>query len=225
MKRPLAVATALLLSAASRLFAHRTDEYLQATTIALGSNRVHVEMRLIPGEAGLSIVLANIDSDANGVMSAAEQRAYAERVVRDLSLEIDDDRVVLWLASWTFPAIEEMKEGRGAIRLELDGDVLTSGHDRTLVFRNRHLPQIAAYLVNGLVPSDPDIRVVAQKRDYSQSSYQLDYVQSGVGGNGTSPDWSRAPWAWIGAASLLLLLPFGSWRHRKHAIEERQTDR
>ena len=220
MKTALTVATALLLSAASPAFAHRTDEYLQATTIALGTDRVRVEMRLVPGEAVVSIVLANIDTDANGDISAAEQRAYAERIVRDLTLTIDDDRVMLWLTSWTFPAIDEMKEGRGVIRLELDGDVLTTGHDRRLVFANHHLPQIAAYLVNGLVPRDPDIRVAAQTRDYSQSSYRLDYVQSSVRASRTSPNWWSARWAWIGAAALFVLVLLGSWGRRRHAVEE-----
>jgi hypothetical protein len=37
---------------------------------------------------------------------------------------------------------------------------------------------MAAYLVNCLVPRDPDIRIVAQKRNPLQSFYELDYVQS-----------------------------------------------
>ena len=43
-------------------------------------------MRLIPGVAVFSFVLASIDTNGDGVISEAEQRAYAERVLRDVSL-------------------------------------------------------------------------------------------------------------------------------------------
>jgi len=38
-------------------------------------------------------VFANIDADADGLISENEERAYAERVLRDLSLSIDGDRL------------------------------------------------------------------------------------------------------------------------------------
>jgi hypothetical protein len=68
--------------------------------------------------AAFPIVLAKIDTDADGVISEAEQRAYAERVLGDLSLTIDGDRLRLRLVSSKFARTEEMKEGRGDIRLE-----------------------------------------------------------------------------------------------------------
>jgi hypothetical protein len=34
--------------------------------------------------------------------------------------------------------------------------------------------------VNVLVPRDPAIRITGQKRDYSQSLYELDFAQSGL---------------------------------------------
>lgn len=33
--------------------------------------------------------------------------------------------------------------------------------------------------MNCLVPRDPDIRIVAQNRNYSQSLYELDFAQAG----------------------------------------------
>ena len=49
------------------------------------------------------------------------------------------------------------------------------GPNRRLIFENHHESRIAAYLVNCLVPRDPDIRITAQNRNYQQSFYQLDY--------------------------------------------------
>ena len=84
MRASLAAASAMILLAATPACAHRLDEYLQATTIALEKDRIQAQIRLTPGVAVFPIVFADIDRDADGVVSAAEQRAYAERVLRDL---------------------------------------------------------------------------------------------------------------------------------------------
>ena len=180
MKMRLATAGAILLSVGMPLSAHRLDEYLQATTISVEEDRVQGEIRLTPGVAVSPIVLAKIDTNADDVISEAEQRAYAEAVLRDLSLTIDGDRLRLELVSSRFGEIEEMKEGRGAILLEFRTDLPHSGVNRTLIFQNHHLSGISAYLVNCLVPGDPNIRIKAQSRNYQQSLYRLDYVQGVV---------------------------------------------
>ena len=95
MKMRLATAGAILLSVGMPLSAHRLDEYLQATTISVEEDRVQGEIRLTPGVAVSPIVLAKIDTNADDVISEAEQRAYAEAVLRDLSLTIDGDRLRL----------------------------------------------------------------------------------------------------------------------------------
>lgn len=179
MKTRLTAACAILLSVGTPASAHRLDKYLQATTISVEKDRVQAQVRLTPGVAVFRKVLANIDTDADGVISEAEQRAYAERVLRDLSLTIDGDRLRLRLVSSKFAKTEEMKEGRGDIELEFDADVPRGGPNRRLIFENQHQRRIAAYLVNCLVPRDPDIRVTAQNRNYRQSYYRLDYAQAG----------------------------------------------
>src|SRR5690242_10364386 len=177
MKLRLAVAGAMLLLAGAPASAHRLDEYLQATTIALEKDRVQAQLRLTPGVAVFRRVLSIIDTDADGSISEAEQQAYAGRVLGDLSLTIDGNHLRLHLISAQFPSIEEMKEGRGEIQLEFTADVPGGGPDRRLIFENHHQSRMAAYLVNCLVPRDPDVRITAQNRNYRQSFYQLDYVQ------------------------------------------------
>lgn len=196
--------------------AHRLDEYLQATLISVQKNRVQAELRLIAGVAVLPIVLGAIDTDADGVLSETEQRTYAERVLRDLSLTVDGDRLQLRLASFTFPKIEDMKEGRGEIHLSFDADVPQSGPKRKLIFENRHQSRIAAYLVNCLIPRDPDIRIIAQDRNYPQSLYQLDYSQGGVPSGPLSFEWWSGGRGWLGVLGLFLFGRFALllWRHR-----------
>ena len=110
------IASLILLSLGNPAFAHRLDEYLQATMISLEKDRVAAQIRLTPGVAVFPIVIATIDTDHDGVISKAEQRAYAERVLADLSLSIDGDRLRLQLISAVFPKVEEMREGLGDIQ-------------------------------------------------------------------------------------------------------------
>jgi len=178
--RPAAICGLLLLVATSA-GAHRLDEYLQATTISVEKGRVQAEVRLVPGVAVFPIVFADIDRDANGVASAAEQRAYAQRVLSELSLSVDGRRLPLRLVSWTFAPRELLQEGRGEIRLRLEAAVPGAAAVRRLTFENRHYRQIGSYLVNSLVPHDPHIQLAAQERSYDQSFYRLDYATSANG--------------------------------------------
>jgi hypothetical protein len=193
------------------LFAHRLDEYLQATLLSVEKDRIHAQIRLTPGVAVFPIVFAGIDTDANQVISEAEQRAYAERVLRDLSLALDGDPLRLRLVSVKFAQIEEMTEGRGEISIDFDADLPLSGRNRRLTFENHHQRRMGVYLVNCLVSHDPDIRLGAQHRNDSQSFYQLDYVQAGVA-------WWSGPRGFFGAMALVAFARIAwLWRQRPAA--------
>ncbi len=208
------LASALLLLLAPPVFPHRLDEYLQATLISLGRDRLEAEITLTPGVAVFPIVATDIDRDADGVVSEAEQRAYARRVLGDLSLTIDGRSLQTRLISMRFPGLDEMKQGLGAIRIDFQAD-LPRGASRRLVFENRHQSAIGAYLVNCLAPRDPEIRIVAQNRNYSQSLYQLDYVQTRVRSEALPSRFWSDDRVWLGALALLLAgrLVF-LWRQR-----------
>jgi hypothetical protein len=221
MKLSLAVAGAILLSAVSPAFAHRVDEYLQATMLSVGTDFVRGEIRLVPGVAVFPVVFASIDTDANGVLSEGERSDYAARVLRDLSLTIDGASVRLSLMSARFADAAELKEGLGEIRFEFRADLPRGGPNRKLVFQNHHQSRIAAYLVNSLVASDPDIRITAQNRNEDQSVYQLDYAQAGVRASPLSPGWWSTERLWAGAAALLLLVRFVSAWHSRSAASSR----
>ena len=205
MKAIVAAAGAIIVVAATPALAHRLDEYLQATTIAVEKNRVRTEIRLTPGVDIFPGILAAVDRDRNGVFSAAEQRAYAERVGRDLTLSVDGDRLRLRLVSSNFPTIQEMSHGLGAIVIAFESDVPRGGAERTLVLENRHMSGIGVYLVNALVPSDPDIHVGAQRRNRQQSRYELDYVQAGVAPAAPSTVRLSTSPGWLGLAMLSLV--------------------
>jgi len=215
MKTRLAAVGAILLWAGTPGSAHRLDEYLQATTISVEKDRIQMQLRLTPGVAVFPIVLPNIDTNLDGVISEAEQQAYAERMLRDVSLTIDGHRLPLRLTSTKFARTEEMKEGRGEIQLEFDADVPRNGPNRELIFENHHQSRIAAYLVNCLVPRDPDIRLTRQNRNYQQSFYRLDYVQAGVRSSPLSFAWWSGGRTWLCVVAVFLFVRFAwLWRQQ-----------
>jgi hypothetical protein len=180
MKSSLAACVTLLVALASPARAHQLDEYVQASKISVGKDRITVELRLTPGVKVLSRVLAAIDPNGDGVISPDEQRAYAERVRGDLSLTVDGRRLPLRLVVLGFPAIDDMREGLGEIRLDFTAVVPIGPSYRRLTFENHHQSDVAVYLANALIPQDADIRITAQRRSYEQASFTLDYVQSGA---------------------------------------------
>ena len=195
---------ALVLLTATPAGAHRLDEYLQATTITLGSERIQVEMRLVPGVEVFPLVFAQIDRDADGVASEAEQQTYAKTVLSDVSFTADGTPIPLRLASWQFPAKELLQSWRGEIRLRLEAPVYGKAPNRKLTFENHHQSSISSYLVNGLVPQEPGIKVTSQQRSYDQSFYQLEYTGA-YDGAAPLPSW-LTPWEWTDGILLALVI-------------------
>ncbi len=184
---------ALLVLVACPSAAHRLDEYLQASIVSLAKDSVTVQMRLAPGVAVLPAVLSVIDADG--------EHAYAERVLRDVSLTVDGARQRPVLVSAQFPDRALLNEGMGEIQLEFRAK-LDGGSSHRLILENRHQPAIGAYLVNCLVPADRGIHIVGQSRNYSQSVFQVDYTVAG----------SRIP-VWLAAVAVLFCGRFLlSWR-------------
>lgn len=213
--RAIVIATAaLVLTVASPAFAHRVDEYLQATTISVEKERVALQVRLAPGIEVFPEVLALIDADRDGAVAEAELRGYAERLAKELTLSVDGTRLPLRLVSSRMEALEALKDGRGTIELAFEAAVPRRGGDRRLVFENHHQRATAEYLVNGLVPRDPDIRLGAQQRSFDQSVYRLDYVQAGAARQPASVPRSTGVLAWVAALALLLFAGFTSVRRR-----------
>src|SRR5690348_18068006 len=82
--------TALLALSLIRVAAgHRLDEYLQATLIGVTRDGTDLEIQLTPGVAMLPVLMSAIDQDRDGRISSGEERAYVDRVVREVELRVD----------------------------------------------------------------------------------------------------------------------------------------
>jgi hypothetical protein len=119
---------------------------VQAAQIAFEPNGVRIEIRLTPGVQVAERIFGIIDVNHDGSVSQDEQQAYAQRVMRDLLLEVDGKPASVTLRDFEFPSYAEMKRGADAIHLNLwTGAPLTTTDEHQLVFRNDHLPKFSTY--------------------------------------------------------------------------------
>ena len=166
----------LLLVLATDALAHRLDEYLQATRVSVATNRVDLSIDLTPGVAIADQLLVVIDTDRDGRISEKEVAAYAQRVLNDIRIRLDEKALALSLGDTAFPALHEVKQGLGVIRIKATAPVAPlSVGKHTLSLTNAHLPAISVYLVNALVPKDRAIKIAKQTRDELQRTYRLEF--------------------------------------------------
>ena len=183
------LALLLFFATARGASAHRLDEYLQATLLSVQPAELQASMRLIPGVSVASSVIASIDTDHNGVLSASEQQQYAQRVLNDLTLTVDRQPVTPHLIAATFPPLDQLRDGLGEIHLQFAAPIPAGGLHRRFTLANRHQNPRSVYLVNATVPVDPRIHISTQRRNPQQTLYELDYDQTGTPVPGST--WSR----------------------------------
>jgi hypothetical protein len=150
--------------------AHRLDEYLQATLVAIAPGDIRLQINLTPGVEVAERVIALVDADGDGTIVTAEADAYAAALIQDLAIQLDGQAVTAEVAEHNFPPPEELRTGAGIIQIEL---AITPGEfgdgPHRLEFANRHLPEISVYLFNAAQPSGGQPRILEQVRNRTQS--------------------------------------------------------
>ena len=179
-----ALVLAATLAASPDVSAHRTEDYLQAARIGVEPDRVLITLDLTPGIATAESLLAALDHDRDGWLSAEEQRGYVEQVVSALAVEIDGRRLEPRVRSSGFPESSALRRGEGTIRLNIQAALpeVPDGPHR-LLFRNAHLAGHSAYLANALVPDSARVVVTAQRRDRDQTELTIEYTLHGGSGS------------------------------------------
>jgi hypothetical protein len=211
-RRILAIAATLALAAGARASAHRLDEYLQAARIGIDPLGVTIELDLTPGLAVGTRVVAEIDTDRDGSISTVERRAYAARVLRDISVDLDARALTLVLMDTDASPVTALTHGDGTIRLRATATVLapTAGEHR-LRYRNTHHADVGVYLANALVPSTDRVVVLDQQRDANQRELVVHYALR-----------DRVSRAWLPFAlslTVTLLVAAFTWKRARRLID------
>ena len=198
MKTP-AAAVFVLLMAGGSASAHRLDEYLQATRMSIASEQLLVEMDLTPGANIASAIAGTLDLDADGAISPAEAEAYGRVVLSDVIVKADERPIAMSLARIEVPAIDEMRNGLGTIRLLASGTLAGGRGRHSLSFSNNHKPDASVYMVNALVPDDRGVNLGSQSRDPRQREYRVEYA--------VTTRWTaQLLWVGIGTALMAMVL-------------------
>lgn len=173
LRLPLLLALA---ASASAVSAHRLDEYLQATLVAIEPGGIRLLINLTPGVAVADPVLARLDRNHDGAISSKEAAAYSRLLERDLTVRLDGRVIRLRLARSDFPSPRELRTGLGIIRLEFStaGPLTAGAHRFTL--ENRHLPDLGVYLFNATRPESGSVRIINQKRNDNQSVGEIEFA-------------------------------------------------
>jgi hypothetical protein len=173
--RRVAWTTLAILAVSSRpAVSHQLDEYVQAARIGVAAHGIIIEMSLTPGVAVAPRVFALIDRDGDGRASSVEIDTYARLVLRDLVVSVDGQPVPMTITRAECPSWEEIHEGAGTIHIEAvaKGRAMSAGQHQIRLL-NTHQAEFSVYLVNALVPSDPEITITAQRRDVLQHGIEL----------------------------------------------------
>jgi hypothetical protein len=170
-----------LLAIPSAVVAHRDDQYLQATLVAIEPGAVRLQINLTPGIGVAEQVIAAIDRNHDGAISENEAAGYAEVLKRDLTLRIDGRNLALELSASEFVSAEELRTGSGTIRMEfsaIPGPLASGSH--TLILENRHLTKMSVYLINAAQPRFATVQITKQKRNDNQSAGEIAFYLSAV---------------------------------------------
>jgi len=195
--------------------AHRRDEYLQAARLGIDPDRVELALDLTAGIAVAEVVLSEIDLDKDGMVSVAEARAYSDRVLSAIALDVDGIPLRVELVESTFPTFDTVRKGEGTTRIQATASLprLDDGLHH-LRYRNAYRSDIGVYLANALVPASDRVIVAAQRRDVNQRDLVIDYMLSG----------QRTPTARrglsVGVAGAIILIANVWWRTRTRRRED-----
>jgi len=195
--------------------AHRRDEYLQAARLGIDPDRVELALDLTAGIAVAEVVLSEIDLDKDGMVSVSEARAYSDRVLSAIALDVDGIPLRVELVESTFPTFDTVRKGEGTTRIQATASMprLDDGLHH-LRYRNAYRSDIGVYLANALVPASDRVIVAAQRRDVNQRDLVIDYMLSG----------QRTPTARrglsVGVAGAIILIANVWWRTRTRRRED-----
>jgi hypothetical protein len=161
-------------------------------------------------------VLSEIDLDENELISGAEARAYSERVLSAIALEVDGIPLRLEFVESTFPTFDSVRKGEGTTRIQAAASLprLADGPHH-LRYRNAYRSDIGVYLANALVPASDRVIIAAQRRDINQRDLVIDYTLSG------QPTSTVRRGLSVGVAGALTLIANVWWRTRTRRREPR----
>lgn len=156
--------------------AHPADVYLQATYITVRPTAVAVELNLMPGVLVVPQTLSQLDPDRNQQISESEGRAYVDRVLRSVVLQVDGKPLTLTVSKIDLPTYLNLQAGYGTLRIFTTAtltDSLTGAHQ--LTYQNNYAPAGSTYQVNAVVDKNAALTLGKPTRNDLQQRMTMDF--------------------------------------------------
>jgi hypothetical protein len=149
---------------------------LQAAQVSIAPSAVTVVVYQTPGVEVADGFLRGLDTNADDAISAEEGRAFAQRVVARLGLDVDGSPLALVLETSEYPAMAMMRSGEGSVRIQARAAVPSLAVGRhVLTFTNNFDPGQGVYLANAMLPRDREIAIFEQERGDQQKSLRIEF--------------------------------------------------
>lgn len=145
MRRVLPALLALLLGHAG---AHPLDEIVQGAYLSLAPGKVLLELDLSPGPLVVGKVLAALDPNGDGKVTAAEARAYAGKVLSQSTLTVDGKALPWRLDEIQVPAYGNLKTAGDTIKIYATAARPDRAGAHTLTYLNRYAPAKSQPIAN-----------------------------------------------------------------------------
>ena len=145
--------------------AHRTEGLLQASLVEILPHQVGVEITLIPGIDISPQVVALLDSDHDGVCSAAESTSWTASFMAAQSVLADGQQLPLRLISTSASPLADMAGGHAQIKVHFTAALpaLMTGPCQISCI-NGYQPMPSSYQTNGIVPQTPGLRITSHRQ-------------------------------------------------------------
>jgi hypothetical protein len=146
--------------------AHPLDEVVQGAYLTLAPGEVRLELDMTPGTEVAGALLRALDTDADQRITDAEARAYAEGVIRQSTLALDDVPVSWSLESVSVPPYQNLALASDTIKIYTVAKRPDAAGPHTLSYENRYEPAKSQWIANIFLQPGPGWRyeVTAQQR-------------------------------------------------------------
>lgn len=170
------VIAVLALTRDASISAHRLDEVLQAAQVSISPSSVTVVVYQTPGIEVAGRFLSGLDTNTDDSISSEEGRAFAQRVVSQLALDLNGSTLALSLEASEYPEVAVMRSGEGSVRIQARAAVSTLAVGRhVLTFTNNFDPGQGVYLANAMLPRDREIAIFEQERADQQKTLRIEF--------------------------------------------------
>ena len=168
-------------------FAHRLDELFQAARVSIQADRVVVDLDLTPGIQVAPRLIAVLDTDRNGVISAAEELYFARTVIRESALSVDGTVLPLGVTGHENRLSRCLRGGAGVVQVQAQSSPhsMAPGGAHVVRYRNGFDPGLSLYAANATLPADEHIVIRGQERDQDQR--EPEFISTCAGASPLAP--------------------------------------